>query len=61
MNFGKISGNWRFSTGIDTRSPGYEVNDAGFQQDADRTIGYIWVNRRWLEPGKVFRQFNQVR
>ena len=58
MNFGKISGNWRFSTGIDTRSPGYEVNDAGFQQDADRTIGYIWVNRRWLEPGKVFRQFN---
>ena len=58
ITFGKISGNWRFSTGLDTRSPGYEVNDAGFQQDADRTIGYVWGNRRWLEPGKVFRQFN---
>ncbi len=57
-SIGKISGNWRFSTGLDTRSPGYEVNDMGFQRDADRTISWIWLNRRWLEPGKVFRQFN---
>jgi hypothetical protein len=56
-------GNWRFSTGVDTRSPGFEVNDAGFQRQADRTIQYIWVQRRWLDPGKVVRQawlnFNQ--
>jgi hypothetical protein len=56
-------GNWRFSTGVDTRTPGFEVNDAGFQREADRTIQYIWVQRRWLEPGKVIRQawlnFNQ--
>ena len=33
VNIGRIAGNWRFSTGLDTRSPGYEVNDAGFQQE----------------------------
>ncbi|KPJ96800.1 MAG: hypothetical protein AMS20_18005 [Gemmatimonas sp. SG8_28] len=56
-------GNWRFSTGVDTRSPGFEVNDAGYQREADRTIQFIWVQRRWLEPGKVIRRawlnFNQ--
>ena len=34
----KQAGNWRYSAGVDTRSPGFEVNDLGFQQDADRTI-----------------------
>lgn len=58
LTFGKHAGNWRFSTGIDTRSPGFEVNDMGFQRDADRTIQFVWLNRRWLQPGKVFRDFN---
>jgi hypothetical protein len=58
FTFGKHAGNWRFSTGIDTRSPGFEVNDMGFQRDADRTIQFVWLNRRWLQPGKVFRNFN---
>lgn len=58
MAFAKIAGTWRYSTGVDTRSPGFEVNDAGFQRDADRTITWIWVNRRWLEPGRVFRRFD---
>src|SRR5574341_1855060 len=49
---------WRFATGVDSRSPGFEVNDIGYQRDADRTIQFTWVNRRWLQPGKVFRRFN---
>ena len=49
---------WRFGAGIDTRSPGFEVNDIGYQRDADRTIQFTWLNRRWLKPGKVFRRFN---
>ncbi len=51
-------GNWRFSAGADTRSPGFETNDIGYQRDADRTIAFAWANRRWLKPGKVFREFN---
>jgi hypothetical protein len=58
LTFGKHAGNWRYSAGIDTRSPGFEVNDVGFQRDADRTIQFVWLNRRWLQPGKVFRNFN---
>ena len=51
-------GNWRFGFGVDTRSPGFEVNDIGYQREADRTIQFTWINRRWLQPGKLFRRFN---
>ncbi|MBI2403626.1 MAG: carbohydrate binding family 9 domain-containing protein [Gemmatimonadetes bacterium] len=51
-------GNWRFGFGVDTRSPGFEVNDIGYQREADRTIQFTWLNRRWLQPGKLFRRFN---
>jgi hypothetical protein len=57
MSIGKHAGNWRFSGGIDTRSPGYEVNDLGFQRDADRHIQWSWLSHRWLQPGKIFRRF----
>lgn len=57
LSFGKIAGNTMFSTGVDTRSPGFEVNDMGFQPNADRSISWLWVGQRWLKPGKVFRRF----
>jgi hypothetical protein len=51
------------ATGFDTRTPGFEVNDAGFQREADRTIQFAWAQLRWLDPGPVFRRvswnFNQ--
>ena len=57
MSIAKIAGDWRFSTGFDTRSPGFEANDLGFMRDADRTIQWVWLQRRWQQPGKVFRSF----
>jgi hypothetical protein len=51
-------GSWRFSTGVDFRSPGFEVNDIGFQRTADQAVQWVWVNKRWLQPGRVFRRFN---
>ena len=57
ISIGKIAGDWRFSTGFDTRSPGFEANDLGFMRDADRTIQWVWIQRRWQQPGKVFRSF----
>ncbi len=57
-SFNKRTGNWRWATGFNTRSPGFEVNDLGFQRDADRTVQWTWLNRRWVTPGKVFRRFN---
>lgn len=58
MSLGRVAGSWRWSVGFDTRSPGFEVNDVGYQREADRISQYVWVNRRWLEPGAVFRRFN---
>jgi hypothetical protein len=59
LNIGKHSGgNWRWSAGVDTRSPGFEANDMGFMRNADRTIQYTWLQRRWLEPGRIFRRAN---
>jgi len=56
VTFDKISGDWRFSFGGDTRSPGFEVNDLGFQREVDQTSQFAWVQRRWVKPGKVFRE-----
>ncbi|GIW52298.1 MAG: hypothetical protein KatS3mg081_1653 [Gemmatimonadales bacterium] len=58
LMFMRTQGNWRYGAALDTRSPGFEVNDLGFQREADRTIQAAWINRRWLKPGKVFRSFN---
>jgi hypothetical protein len=54
---GKISGNWIYGTDFYAYSPGFEVNDAGFQREADRIFSGWRVTRRWLDPGKVFRRF----
>ncbi|MEZ4588239.1 MAG: DUF5916 domain-containing protein [Gemmatimonadales bacterium] len=58
LNGGRTAGNWRFSVGGEARSPGFEVNDLGFQRESDRLNQFIWINRRWLTPGSVFRRFN---
>ncbi len=56
VGFGKSGGGvWRFSTGVDTRSPGFEINDAGFQGSVDWHGQWFWLNRRWQKPGRVFR------
>jgi hypothetical protein len=36
-------------------SPGFEVNDAGFQTSADDENFSAFINRRWSKPGRVFR------
>jgi hypothetical protein len=57
ISFGRIAGDWRYSAGFDTRTPGFESNDLGFMREADRTIQWTWLQRRWQQPGKVFRSF----
>jgi hypothetical protein len=52
----KRTGNWRGATGFHTRSPGFEVNDAGYMRQSDHTRQFLGVQRRWLEPGKLFRR-----
>lgn len=41
---------WRFATGGNLRTPGFEINDAGFQSDSDRIVPFAWGQYRVDEP-----------
>jgi hypothetical protein len=60
---GKERGAWMWVTGVDTRTPGFEVNDMGFMREADYISQFGWLAHRWTRPGRVFRRaqinFNQ--
>ena len=49
---------WSGSTGVDSRSPGFEVNDLGFQHLADYVTGWGSVQYRDAIPGKRLRRWS---
>ena len=49
------TGNWTYGIGAEAVSPGFEVNDAGFQREADRVRLGSFLSRNWLSPGKFGR------
>ena len=55
LNLGKERGDNQFGVNASFTSPGFEVNDAGFQTSADDIVYGGFVNRRWTKPGRVFR------
>ena len=54
-SFGKRNGKVIFQTGATFRSPGFEVNDAGFLRQADFISQWTWAQYRILKPVSVFR------
>ncbi len=58
LSFARIQGKWTYSVHTSATSPGFEINDAGFQTGADRASASGNVNVRWTRPGRVFRQAN---
>ena len=58
LSAGKVAGHWTYATDLFAYSPGFEVNDLGFETQTDRVFTGVRVSRRWLEPGKVFRSFS---
>ena len=58
-NFGKISGQrYRFSTNASYKSPGFDINDLGFQSRADEISISNWHQLTWDQPGKYVRRKN---
>ncbi|HJR54396.1 MAG TPA: DUF5916 domain-containing protein [Gemmatimonadota bacterium] len=51
----KEAGSWLWETSLAARSPGFEINDLGFQTRTD----FLWlhgnVQRRWTEPTTRYR------
>jgi hypothetical protein len=50
-------GRWRFGTMYQSRSPGFEVNDAGYQREADYHTGVVYGGYAVTEPMGPFRQW----
>jgi len=64
LSFGKIAGErTRTNVSVAYKSPGFEVNDLGFEQRADVTTQNSWFQFRRQTPGKYtrnrFLNFNQ--
>ncbi|MBV9773789.1 MAG: carbohydrate binding family 9 domain-containing protein [Gemmatimonadetes bacterium] len=51
-------GNWRWGGVANVRSPGFEVNDLGYQRDADQALGAWFLQYRKSKAGKTFRSWN---
>jgi hypothetical protein len=63
-NFNKLAGErTRMNLNVGYRSPGFEINDLGFQRRADQIPQSSWLQIRWDKPGKYTRNirlnFNQ--
>jgi hypothetical protein len=64
VNFGQIAGErTRMNVSLGYRSPGFEVNDVGFERRADEIPQNSWLQIRWDKPGRFTRNirlnFNQ--
>jgi hypothetical protein len=57
IQVGKQSGHWSFESGFTWRSPELELNDLGFQRQADDLRHYTWIGYRTLKPKGIFRSF----
>ncbi len=55
ISFGKRSGNWRWATGSNYRSPGLALNDIGFLRVTDNINNWIWTSYRVNKVTNLFR------
>jgi hypothetical protein len=56
VTLNKQKGNFYINTAIGAVSPGYEVNDAGFQWRSDQLNSHLVLGYRWFEPDGIFRR-----
>ncbi|MCP4150786.1 MAG: carbohydrate binding family 9 domain-containing protein [bacterium] len=50
------NGNFNYAGGVTWRSPGLELNDAGYLRSADVIMQWLWAGYRILKPFSIFRQ-----
>jgi hypothetical protein len=53
---GKVGGHWNFMAFGYLKSPGFDLNDAGYLQSADAIITGLWSAYRFDKPFSIFRQ-----
>lgn len=50
-------GHWRFGTGVQARSPGFDANDAGYMRDADFASTFVYLGYDQSSPQGWFRRW----
>jgi len=55
LGVSKDQGAQNWAAGVGATSPGFEINDLGYQTRADRITANVWTGHRWTRPGRVFR------
>ena len=53
---GRLNKQWMFETGVTWRSPGLELNDIGFMNNADEINYFLWTGYRWNKPFSIFQR-----
>jgi hypothetical protein len=56
VRIAKDGGSSNWAVGASTTTPGFEVNDLGFQTRVDRASVAGFLGHRWTQPGRVFRE-----
>jgi hypothetical protein len=56
--FGKLGGNLKFIQAVAWKSPGLEINDAGYMRQADFIFQVFWLGYRVYKPFSIFRDLN---
>jgi hypothetical protein len=55
LGFSRDQGSTNYAVGVSATSPGFEINDLGYQTRADRATANAFVGHRWTRPGRLFR------
>jgi len=58
LDGGKRAGTWIWNVALIATSPGYEINDLGFQLNADRILVDPNVTYEQNRPGRLFRRWS---
>ena len=58
MQIMKLDGHLNLGGVVLWKTPGFEINDLGYLQQADRIMPIIWVGYNQWEPKGIYRNFN---
>ena len=57
VSLNKQKGNWMLNSAVGVVSPGFEVNDLGFQFRADQVNAHFMIGHRWTQPSRLVRNW----
>ncbi len=58
VGINKEKGSVLFNAALGAISPGFDVNDLGFQWKADVVNGHVWSSYRWTKPSRIANSAN---